>query len=117
MSFLFAVAGAIKRPAGITLSAPFSDITDAPLGGPTAGNTVTLSMASGKTITYTVEPAGTLRRKLNAGAFTIVTTGSTVTVANGDTLQHDYATGGGETGVVTLKVGGATVDTFVCTGT
>ncbi|NBW23577.1 MAG: hypothetical protein EBR82_88105 [Caulobacteraceae bacterium] len=117
MSFLAAVAGAMKRSAGIALSALFSSITDASGGGPTAGNTVTLTMASGKTVTVTHSLGGTLRYKKNAGAFTSCPSGTTIAVVNSDTLQFDYASGGGEAGTVTLSVSGASFASFLCTGT
>lgn len=99
---------------GITLSAPFNDISDASGGGATAGNTVTLTMASGKTISVS-NPlvTGTLRYKLNAGAFTSCPDGTGIVVANGDTLQFDLSSGGLESYSITLSVSGVYLDDFL----
>jgi len=97
----------------ITLSAPFNDISDASGGGTTAGNTVTLTMASGQTISVS-NPlvTGALRYKLNAGAFTSCPDGTGIVVANGDTLQFDLQSGGVENYTITLSVSGVYLDDF-----
>lgn len=120
MSILALIAASMPTNAGlpVTLSAPFNDISDPTGGGSTVGNAVSLTMSSGQTITYTVTTSGgTLQRSLNGGAYSTVTDGATLVVANGDTLQHQYSTGVGvESGSITLTVSGVVVGSFDVTG-
>jgi hypothetical protein len=118
MTLLATVVATLGGSAPIFLSAPFSDITDASGPPATSGNTVTLTMGSGQTITYSLGGlAGTVSYKLNGGATTPLAEGGTLSVANGDTLQHLYASPGPEGGTVTLVVSGRTVGSFDCIGT
>lgn len=118
MTQLSSITGATGAYPLINLSAPFNNITDAVGGGATAGNTVTLSMGAGQTITYALNGlGGTLRRKIGAGAFTAVTDGGTISVVNGDTLQHDYASAGVESATITMTCNGILIGSFTCTGT
>lgn len=98
---------------GISLSAPFDDIADTTGGGRTAGNTVTLTMASGKTIIVNFSGAAAIFYKLNGGTATSCPDGTSISVANGDTLQFELGSAGSENFNVLLSAGGATVDIWV----
>lgn len=118
MTILHAVAAALATSPPISLSAPFDDIIDVSGGSFTSGGIRTLTMSSGQTITYSLGGlGGTVSYNKNSTGFVAATEGGTLSVANGDTLQHRYAATGVETGSVTLTVSGITVGSFDCIGT
>lgn len=109
----------IEDGSGITLSTPFNPISDPVGGGSTDGDTPTFTVA-GSPVTVTLNMSGTvgtLRVKINAGAFNVITDGGTFSVSNGDTVTFRLTASAVDSDTVYLSAGGFSFANFGLQGT